>query len=400
MDRRGSRARRASSTGAPFIWRSTTRRWRGWPGSAARSCSPLLNGFVYDWGFAVWAGATVWLGGETTCALYYLASERALRPVTALRAGGAPPERHDRPRRSRPAVRRLGAGHRRAAARCDRGRRRRAHEVRRGHRVPRRRDPLPRRGGHRHRPAGHDVRGEGDRPPVTSVRRALERVEDGELDVHVPVDDGSEVGPASGRLQPDGRRPAASASASATCSAVRWARTWRARRSGGHHPPGRRGAPRGRAVRGHRRARRRWRSPCRRPRWCASSTASSAWWSRSSRAEGAIVNKFEGDAAMCVFGAPVPVRRPRRRRAARRPRAGRAPDPRRARARLRHRHLGGHGRGRQRGRRAPLRVHGDRRPGERGIAAVRAGQAAPRARAGVRGRAAGRRRTTRATPGT
>ena len=30
--------------------------------------------------------------------------------------------------------------------------------------------------------------------PVISVRRALEQVEDGELDVHVPVDDGSEVG--------------------------------------------------------------------------------------------------------------------------------------------------------------------------------------------------------------
>ena len=48
-------------------------------------------------------------------------------PGHRARAGGAPAERHDRARRAPPAVRRLGAGHRRAAARGDRGRRRGAH---------------------------------------------------------------------------------------------------------------------------------------------------------------------------------------------------------------------------------------------------------------------------------
>jgi adenylate cyclase len=38
---------------------------------------------VESWGFAAVVGATIWLGGETTCALLYLASERILRPITA-----------------------------------------------------------------------------------------------------------------------------------------------------------------------------------------------------------------------------------------------------------------------------------------------------------------------------
>ena len=43
----------------------------------------VLNGFAESWGFAAVVVATIWLGGETTCALVYLASERILRPVTA-----------------------------------------------------------------------------------------------------------------------------------------------------------------------------------------------------------------------------------------------------------------------------------------------------------------------------
>jgi len=42
-----------------------------------------LNLFAHSWQFAAVVGATTWLGGETTCALIYLASERVLRPVTA-----------------------------------------------------------------------------------------------------------------------------------------------------------------------------------------------------------------------------------------------------------------------------------------------------------------------------
>ena len=77
-------------------------------------------------------------------------------------------------------------------------------------------------------------------------------------------------------------------------------------RGAGHRRlPGRRGAHRRRAVRRHRgldvagaahRARR---------RWSACSTASSRSSSRPIEADGGLVNKFEGDAALCVFGAPT-----------------------------------------------------------------------------------------------
>ena len=91
------------------------------------------------------------------------------------------------------------------------------------------------------------------------------------------------------------------------------------------------------------------------------------------------MNKFEGDAALCVFGAPAARDDAAGDALARRARAAR---PARARApgrRRRHRRVGRAGGGRQRRRRGALRVHGDRRPGQRGGAAVRAGQAARRA---------------------
>ena len=43
----------------------------------------VLNAFAHSWAFAAVVAATIWLGGETTCALIYLVSERILRPVTA-----------------------------------------------------------------------------------------------------------------------------------------------------------------------------------------------------------------------------------------------------------------------------------------------------------------------------
>jgi adenylate cyclase len=53
-----------------------------------------VDAAVESWAYAAVAFATIWLGGETTCALRYLLSERALRPVTGLalaerRADGA-----------------------------------------------------------------------------------------------------------------------------------------------------------------------------------------------------------------------------------------------------------------------------------------------------------------------
>ena len=43
----------------------------------------VLNAIFQSWELAAVVGATMWLGAETTCALQYLAMERALRPVTA-----------------------------------------------------------------------------------------------------------------------------------------------------------------------------------------------------------------------------------------------------------------------------------------------------------------------------
>ena len=42
-----------------------------------------LDAALFSWGMAALVAGTVWLGGETTCALEYLLYERALRPVTA-----------------------------------------------------------------------------------------------------------------------------------------------------------------------------------------------------------------------------------------------------------------------------------------------------------------------------
>jgi adenylate cyclase len=52
-----------------------------WSGGAV--VFTLLNGLAYSWGMGAAVAATIWLGGETTCALGYLLYERALRPVTA-----------------------------------------------------------------------------------------------------------------------------------------------------------------------------------------------------------------------------------------------------------------------------------------------------------------------------
>jgi adenylate cyclase len=43
----------------------------------------LLNGLLFSWGLAAIVAGTIWFGGETTCALGYLLYERTLRPVTA-----------------------------------------------------------------------------------------------------------------------------------------------------------------------------------------------------------------------------------------------------------------------------------------------------------------------------
>ena len=89
---------------------------------------------------------------------------------------------------------------------------------------------------------------------------------------------------------------------------------------------------------------------------------------------GGWVNKFEGDAALCVFGAPIErddSAGDALSAARRAPRADRVGVDRDRRGRRRLRGAGGGG---ERGSRAPLRVHRHRRPGQRGRAPVRARQ--------------------------
>ncbi|MGH2847743.1 MAG: adenylate/guanylate cyclase domain-containing protein [Thermoleophilaceae bacterium] len=52
-----------------------------------------LNGFAHSWAFAAVVAGAIWLGGETTCALDYLITERVLRPVTARALAARQPER-------------------------------------------------------------------------------------------------------------------------------------------------------------------------------------------------------------------------------------------------------------------------------------------------------------------
>jgi adenylate cyclase len=49
-----------------------------------------LDAALFSWGIAALVAGTVWLGGETTCALDYLLYERALRPVTACALAARP----------------------------------------------------------------------------------------------------------------------------------------------------------------------------------------------------------------------------------------------------------------------------------------------------------------------
>ena len=139
--------------------------------------------------------------------------------------------------------------------------------------------------------------------PILSVRNAMERVEEGELDVEVQVYDGTELGQlqagfnqmvsglrdrehlrdlfgrTSAATSP--RRPRSATSSSA--ARPRWSRCCSSTSS----------------------ARPRWPPSATRPRSSSCSTGSSAWSSRRSTGAQGLVNKFIGDAVLAVFGAPV-----------------------------------------------------------------------------------------------
>lgn len=164
----------------------------GW--AVAAVLFTVLNGVAHSWEFGAVVGATIWLGGETTCALIYLISERILRPITARALAARPADATVAPGvRARLVMAwALGTGvpllgvlvvgivgltkpdvdaEYVAAAVVFLG-------------------------------AVASVTGllatlfaaKAIAHPVTAVRAGLERIEGGDLDVHVPVDDGSEVG--------------------------------------------------------------------------------------------------------------------------------------------------------------------------------------------------------------
>ena len=154
----------------------------------------VINGLVQSWALAAVVAATIWLGGETTCALQYLLQERTLRPVIARALAFRPPGS-----RLAPGVRmRLGMAWLLGTG-------------------------VPFVGvfvlgivgafGSSDHPQyvgaaviflavvgsctgfmGTILAAKAIAHPVTAVRVGLERIARGELDVDVPVDDGSEVG--------------------------------------------------------------------------------------------------------------------------------------------------------------------------------------------------------------
>jgi adenylate cyclase len=154
----------------------------------------LLNGFGHSWGFALVVGATIWLGAETTCAISYLAAERILRPITAAALEAGTPGRMVAPgvRGRLAGAWLLGTG------------------------VPLLgvvvvgATGILRSGTSTEYVAsavvflGLVAMGAGllatlfvskaIAQPVSAVRRGLEQIEEGELDVQLTVDDGSEVG--------------------------------------------------------------------------------------------------------------------------------------------------------------------------------------------------------------
>ena len=130
-----------------------------------------LNAVAHSPEFAAAMAVTVWLAGETTCAITYLLMERALRPVVAGALAARPPSRAVTPGVRGPAAVRLVARHGSTRARADPRRHRRPDEAGRRHSGHGRRRTLPgRRRAHRGA-ARHDHHGARDRRPAQ--RRAL-----------------------------------------------------------------------------------------------------------------------------------------------------------------------------------------------------------------------------------
>ena len=154
----------------------------------------VLSAILHSLSFAALVGVTTLLGGATTCALLYLASERILRPVTALALGARRTERNVAPSvRGRLAMAWvLGTGSPLlgvlvvaivGVTKSDA-------------------DPVYLSAAVLFLVATALVIGllatqfaaKAIADPLTSVREGVEQIERGDLDAHVLVDDGSEVG--------------------------------------------------------------------------------------------------------------------------------------------------------------------------------------------------------------
>ena len=314
------------------------------------------------------------LRARTTCSL-----ERALRPVTALALAARLPETPIAPGIRGPAAVVLEPRHRRADPRRARRRRGRAHQVRCGHRGRRGRLLFLGLVAMRRRPAGHRDRG-ATRSPTPSPRSA-----------------GRSSGSRAATSRPRSRSTTAARSACCRPASTGWPEGLRERERDPRplRPPGRAGRRPRRAGRGRppRRRGARDRRRVRRPRRLDLDRAGDAADRGRAPAQPLLPRRGRGGRVGGRLGEQVRGRRralrlrraggQRRSRRATRcaPRdARRAPRARASRGRLRDRGLRRARGGRQRRRRAPLRVHGDRRPGERGRAPLRARQAARRAR--------------------
>ena len=229
--------------------------------------------------------------------------------------------------------------------------------------------------------------------PLRQLRWALGEVQRGNYNAHMQIYDASELGPAAGRIQRHGARSGRAATAARPVRPLR-RRGRGPPRPGARHRARRPGTRRRRAFRRPGRLDAAGGDPSRRPRSSACSTSSSAssstpstgtaGSSTSSRA----TRRWPSSARRSSIPTP-PVRRWRPSRELHDELIEVLGSD-----RLRHR---GVGRPRHRGpyrRAGPLRVHRDRRPGQRGRPADRAGQAGggPRAGVGDRGQRRPRRR--------
>jgi adenylate cyclase len=155
----------------------------------------LLNGIVFSWGLAAVVAVTIWLGGETTCALGYLMLERALRPLTARALAARAPDAALAPGvRMRLAMAwLLGTGVPLigvlALAVVDAGGWDQDRQTAVGAAILFLAIVASATGFLATALAARAIA-----DPLTDVRRGLERIARGELDVHLSVDDGSEVG--------------------------------------------------------------------------------------------------------------------------------------------------------------------------------------------------------------